>query len=74
MERENFGLCRSVSDGVMYCQHLREMVMIGMTSVREAYLTVSTALNSLEQLYSKYKTFMEMSPDEHSYQGVEFMM
>ena len=31
-------------------------------------------MNSLEQLYVTFKTFMEMTPDEYSYEGVEFMV
>ena len=31
-------------------------------------------MNSFEQLYVTFKTFMEMTPDEYSYEGVEFMV
>ena len=54
--REMFILHQSVSDGVRKCQLLKEMVLIGMMTAREAYLTARTALNTLEQLYLMFRT------------------
>ena len=73
-KREMSILFQLVSDGVRSSQLLKEKVLIGMWSVSEASQRARTALDNLEQLYVTFKTFMEMTPDECSYQGVEFMM
>ena len=73
-KREMSILFQLVSDGVRSSQLLKEKVLIGIWSVSEASQRARTALDNLEQLYVTFKTFMEMTPDECSYQGVEFMM
>ena len=67
-------LFRPVLDGMNGPQFLRREVISGSLTVDEAYLSAQSAMNSLEQLYVTFKTFMEMTPDEYSYEGVEFMV
>ena len=67
-------LFRPVPDVVSSSRLLKKKVISGSLTVDEAYLSAQTAMNNLEQLYVTFKTFMEMTPDEYSYEGVEFMV
>ena len=71
---EMFPLCHSVLEALKDCHHLRKIVLLGVTTIREAILTARLALTSLEQLYSKFKEFMEMFPEEREYPGLFFML
>ena len=71
---EMLTLYQAVDHGVSDSLRLREKVLLGVVTVSQAYLTANTALLNLERLYKSFKTFMEMTPDDDSYQGVEFMI
>ena len=60
--------------GLDDCHHIRRRVLLGVINTREAILSARLALTSLEQLYSKFKEFMEILPGEQDYPGLRFML